>query len=160
MPPPDPLIRETSAGGVVVRRADGRDDVCLILREHNGRRAWCLPKGHVERGEDTRTTAVREVKEETGVVADILHPLGAISYTFTPPHRAGCSPPSAPPRCLKTVHFFLMRAGGAEPSAPHDATEVLDVQWVPMEGASSRLTYASERQVLMKATRFLHDSAA
>jgi 8-oxo-dGTP pyrophosphatase MutT (NUDIX family) len=139
--------RETSAGGVVVSRRQGRDEVCLILREYNGRRAWCLPKGHVERGEETQATAVREVREETGVVADILQPLGAISYTFTPP--------GAPSRCAKMVHFFLMRAGGAEPSAPYDATEVLEVRWMPIEEALRRLAYASERQLLRKAQQVL-----
>lgn len=134
--------RETSAGGVLIRRRSGRDEVCLILRARHGVQAWCLPKGHLEPGEDAAAAAQREVKEETGVTAQILAPLGTISYQFT---TAGERTPVS-----KSVCFFLMRALD-EAEGPRDAQEVIDARWMPLDDAMRTATYENERQVLHRA---------
>ncbi|MGH3451685.1 MAG: NUDIX hydrolase, partial [Haloechinothrix sp.] len=86
-------VDETSAGGVVIDRARGR--VALIGRlDRNGTLLWSLPKGHIEDGETSEQTAVREVKEETGISAQVLTPLGVIDYWFVAERR----------RVHKTVH--------------------------------------------------------
>lgn len=69
------MREEISAGGVVVL-----GNTILLLRKYNG--DWVLPKGKVEKGENHEQTALREVKEETGVKASIVKYLGEIHYTY------------------------------------------------------------------------------
>ncbi len=160
---------ETSAGGVLVRRAppsppnataarpgqsEGRAgeaggeqyEACLILRSRDRDRAWCLPKGHPEPGEDAAAAAVREVREETGTAGEILAPLGAIQYRF--------SAPGAHETIEKTVLFFLMRALPGTPG-PLDANEVVAIRWLPLAAAAGEAAYDNERQVLRKAQALL-----
>ena len=74
----DELKTRLAAGGVLVRRSRGQYEVCLTLRHRQGP-AWGLPKGHLEDGEVATAAALREVREETGLTAVILEPLGSIS---------------------------------------------------------------------------------
>ena len=75
-------VEETSAGGFVLA-ADGTRQVVLIGRQTRSKRVdWCVPKGHPEGVETIEQAAVREVFEETGIEAEIIEPLGTISYEF------------------------------------------------------------------------------
>jgi len=131
---------EHSAGGVVVRRRDGAVDVALAARRtRKGDLAWGLPKGLVEKGEAPEETAVREVQEETGLVAEIVEPLGDISYWYVWDEE----------RIRKKVTFFLMEAVGGDVSV-HDH-EMEDVRWFPLQEAGRRASYPSEREVLRRA---------
>ncbi len=119
-----------------------------MRRDRHGKEDWCLPKGHLESGEDAPTAALREVLEETGVRASILEPIGQVSYRFTALDR----------RTLihKTVAFFLMQAIGD--SQPHaDTHEVLEARWMPLDEAMACATYDSERELLVKARQRLQD---
>jgi 8-oxo-dGTP pyrophosphatase MutT (NUDIX family) len=62
----------THAGGVVYQRK-GKALEYLLVEASSDRSQWVLPKGHIEPGEDTRVTAVREVREETGHWARVVH---------------------------------------------------------------------------------------
>ena len=141
-----PSVHEISAGGVLVRRADSRNEVCLILRTRHQERAWSLPKGHLEPGEELAAAALREVREETGVTADILASLGTVSYQF---RRPGVSE-----SVVKSVTFFLMAARSMD-AAPHDAAEVVATRWVPIDEAVSLVAYETEREMLRKAKQVL-----
>ncbi|GAB3486892.1 NUDIX hydrolase [Amycolatopsis cihanbeyliensis] len=138
-------VDETSAGGLVVD--PGRDRAVLIGRlDRQGRLLWSLPKGHIEDGETMEQTAVREVKEETGITAHVLEPLGAIDYWFVAERR----------RVHKTVHHFLLEASGGELS--DEDVEVTEVAWVPLAEVESRLAYADERKLVRKARELFIDS--
>jgi 8-oxo-dGTP diphosphatase len=139
---------EHSAGGVVIRRNEGGLDVALAARRtRRGDLAWGLPKGLVEKGEDPSQTAVREVQEETGLQAEILQPLGDISYWYVWEGE----------RIRKKVTFFLMEAVGGDMSL-HDY-EMEEVRWFPLDQAPRKASYPSERDVLRRATDALAQSA-
>ncbi len=148
-PPHRRVIREVSAGGVITRRRSGAVQVCLVLRDRHGPPVWNLPKGHPEAGEGLRDAALREVREETGLIGRPRGAVGAIRYWYTAPKDA--------PRRAKTVHFFLMEAVGGRLS-DHDA-EVLQARWMTVPQALRRLTYPAERRVLQRAQRLLAEDA-
>ncbi len=129
-----PVVKEHSAGGVLVE--DGK---VLLIRTQNlkGEEVWTFPKGLVEPGESPERTALREVFEETGYEAEILAPLGSVTYWFV---RDG-------KRVKKTVDWFLMRPLRR---VKDPDWEVLDVEWVPLEEAEKRLRYKSDRELLAR----------
>jgi len=133
---------EYSAGGVVIRGEPGSYEVALGAgRTRSGELAWGLPKGLVERGEQPERAAIREVREETGLEAEVRMPLGDISYWYV---WDGV-------RVRKRVSFFLMEAVGGDTSL-HDH-EMEDVRWFPLRAAASVMRYPSEQEILLKAAR-------
>jgi 8-oxo-dGTP pyrophosphatase MutT (NUDIX family) len=139
---------EHSAGGVVTRRNDGAIDVALAARRtRKGDLAWGLPKGLVEKGEAPEQAALREVREETGLEAEILDPLGDISYWYVWEDE----------RIRKKVTFFLMEATGGDVSL-HDH-EMEEIRWFPLQEAVRRASYPSERTVLRRAVDALARTA-
>jgi 8-oxo-dGTP pyrophosphatase MutT (NUDIX family) len=131
---------EFSAGGVVIRHTPGGVEVALAARRtRKGDLAWGLPKGLVEPGEEPEEAALREVKEETGLEARILSPLGEISYWYVWDEE----------RIRKRVAFFLMEATGGDISQ-HDH-EMEEIRWFPLDEAPKRATYPTERGVLGNA---------
>jgi 8-oxo-dGTP pyrophosphatase MutT (NUDIX family) len=136
--------REVSAGGVVYRREG--DDLEVLLAARRTRRgdlAWGLAKGGIEADESIEDAAVREVREETGIVAEIEASLGETRYFYVWDEV----------RVRKVVHFFLMRAVGGD-TEDHD-DEMEDVRWFPLERALKRAAYRGEREVLARAAERL-----
>jgi ADP-ribose pyrophosphatase YjhB (NUDIX family) len=131
-------VLETSAGGLVVETFQGQLMAALIAkRDRRGRMIWSLPKGHLEGQESPEQAAIREVQEETGIIATIVAPLGVIDFWFMAEGK----------RIHKTVHHFLLRAQGGELS---DAdAEVAEVAWVDLSLLPDRLSYADERKLLV-----------
>jgi len=124
-----------AAGGVVIRSGEHGNEVVLAGRDGT----WVLPKGTPDGEERIEETAVREVREETGLDVRIIRPLGTIEYWFALPRR----------RVHKVVHFFLMEPlGGALDRHDHEYEEV---RWVPVEEARRLLTFDTYREVLDRA---------
>jgi 8-oxo-dGTP pyrophosphatase MutT (NUDIX family) len=118
-----------------------RDREVLLINPRPAR--WQLPKGHVEPGEEPPQTALREVREETGVGARIVAPLSAIRYTYAAGPRL---------RIEKRVDYYLMSyVDGSELDA--DRREVLQARWVPWDEALALLSFANERAVAEEARR-------
>lgn len=135
---------EVSAGGVVYRRVDEGVEVILAARRtRRGELAWGLAKGGIEADESAERAAVREVREETGIEAEIEASLGETRYFYV----------WESVRIRKTVHFFLMRATGGDPNDRDDEME--DVRWFPLERALKRAAYRGEREVLGRAAEHL-----
>jgi 8-oxo-dGTP pyrophosphatase MutT (NUDIX family) len=101
----------------------------------------------VEQGESPEETALREVREETGLVARALRPLGDIDYWYV---WEGV-------RIHKTVTFFLMEATGGDVSL-HDH-EMEEVRWFPLEEADSVATFRKERPLLRTSAALLAEGA-
>ena len=131
--------RAVSAGGVVL--AELRPDAPVALVAHRSVRGtlqWTLPKGAQEEGETVSQTALREVREETGLRAELVGPLDTIDYWFVwAPERT---------RYHKFVHYFLMRAVGGD-FADHDH-EMEDAAWFEPEQARRQMSFANERRLL------------
>jgi 8-oxo-dGTP pyrophosphatase MutT (NUDIX family) len=128
---------ETSAGGVVFRRSP-EAQVLLIRDPYEN---WGLPKGHIEGGETPEQAAVREVEEETGLLAlEVVAPLPTIDWYFRNRGRL----------IHKFCHFFLLEAahGEAVPQLDEGITECL---WLPLADAISTVSYANAREVILAA---------
>jgi 8-oxo-dGTP pyrophosphatase MutT (NUDIX family) len=129
---------EYSAGGVVVR-----DRRCIVIvparRAAGGNRVLALPKGHPAGAESAADAALREVREETGVDAELVEKLGDIRYWYM---RGGR-------RISKVVSFFLLDYVSGELD-DHDQ-EVERAEWMPLAEAARRLTYKGERDMAAAA---------
>jgi 8-oxo-dGTP pyrophosphatase MutT (NUDIX family) len=129
---------EFSAGGVVVR--EGRCVVIVPTRlAANGSKVLALPKGHPEADESPSDAALREVREEAGVVARLVEPLGDVRYWYTRDRR----------RIAKVVSFFLLAYVSGEVE-DHDF-EVEQACWMALEDAARELTYPGEREMAARA---------
>lgn len=126
--------RQHSAGGAVLGLRDGEVFIAMIATR--GRTRWGLPKGALSTDETSEQAAVREVREETNLEAEILSLVKTIEYFF----RAGDT------LVQKNVDFYLMRYLGGE--LKPQLEEVDDVEWVPLAEAVRRASFDSERELL------------
>jgi 8-oxo-dGTP pyrophosphatase MutT (NUDIX family) len=163
------MAREISAGGVVLRQISGVWHVALIEprkdepqpdathpdeapakspRKRNA--VLALPKGLVDAGEKPQAAAVREVREETGIVADPLTKLADNKYVYVRKWGDGA-------RVFKIVSFYLMRyiSGEIDNLTSDMRIEVKQASWVPLADAASHLAYSNERKVLRQAQEYV-----
>jgi 8-oxo-dGTP pyrophosphatase MutT (NUDIX family) len=160
------MVREFSAGGVVLRKMRGRWFVAVIEphmerpkegvgtsrihRKKQPAEIIALPKGTIDNGEKPEQTALREVEEETGVRAELIGKLADIKYVYVRNwgDRA---------RVFKVVSFYLQlyRAGKLGNIAPEMRVEVRRAFWVPLEDAAAVLSYKGEREVAARALQYL-----
>lgn len=131
-----PVVREYSAGGLIF---DARGRVAIIARHsRSGHIEWCLPKGHIERGETPEQTAVREVHEETGILGEVIASIATIDYWFT----------GSSQRVHKLVHHYALRMIGGELTVEGDPDhEAEDAAWVNFDDLTSVLSYPNERRI-------------
>jgi ADP-ribose pyrophosphatase YjhB (NUDIX family) len=129
---------EFSAGGVVVR---GSDVIVIVpvKRDFHGDRVLGLPKGHPDGAETPEAAATREVREETGVTAELIEQLGDVRYTY---ERRGR-------RVAKRVAFYLFEYRSGD-LADHDH-EIEEARWMPLEEAAQSLSYEGEREMVNRA---------
>jgi 8-oxo-dGTP pyrophosphatase MutT (NUDIX family) len=136
--------REISAGGVVVR---GEEVVVIVpmRRAPDGSRVLALPKGHVDSGETPLQAAEREVREETGIVAELVRELGEVRYWYRRDGRT----------IGKSVSFYLFRYVAGE-TKDHD-DEVEEACWMGLKEAQTALTHAAEREMVGRALAYLEE---
>jgi 8-oxo-dGTP pyrophosphatase MutT (NUDIX family) len=105
---------------------------------------WALPKGNIDPGESPAETAVREVREETGIEGRLVAKLGDVRYVYTRPGAL---------RIFKVVSFFLLRAGRGRIGEIDESMriEVAEARWLPLEDAPRLLAYGGEREMAAKA---------
>lgn len=131
------MIEATSCGGVVIFRGK----VLLLYKNlKNKYEGWVLPKGTVEEGEEHKETALREVKEESGVDATIIKYIDKSTYTFNVPEDV----------VSKEVHWYLMTAENYY-SKPQREEYFVDSGYYKYHEAYHLLKFANERTILEKA---------
>jgi ADP-ribose pyrophosphatase YjhB (NUDIX family) len=121
----------THAGGVVSRMNGGSVEY-LLIRPTGNNFEWVLPKGHIKENETADQAAVREVREETGMNAKVLRPLGTVSFSFKGKEIR--------------AEFYLMEllAAGA-------AGEDRDLEWVSYDEALCQLTHNQSKAMVKRA---------
>lgn len=155
------MLREISSGGVLVRAAaDGwelaviepKREASLVGKSDKKRHkeVLALPKGLIDPGEKPAQTALREVREETGLTGSILAKLTDIKYTYV---RSW----GDKQQVFKIVSFYLLKyeSGTIDDVSAAMRIEVKRAQWIPLEGAERRLAYRGERDVIRLAREHL-----
>jgi 8-oxo-dGTP pyrophosphatase MutT (NUDIX family) len=155
------MVREISAGGVVIKRAGEAWEVAVIEPQGDSASArstrktprkvvLALPKGLVDPGEKPEQTALREVHEETGLIATPIAKLADIKYVYV---RSW----GDQQRVFKIVSFFLLRyqSGEIDDVTREMRAEVKQAFWIPLEEAPRKLAYRGERDVVRRALVYL-----
>ncbi len=141
-------IDVVSAGGVVYR-PDGRGGIEVAVCGLAYPESWRLPKGRPDAGETEIQTALREVREETGLETVSEGYIDSVEYSFVQA-RDGA-------RCRKRVHYYLMRPVGGDMSM-HDR-EFDFVRWMSAEDACRTLTHGSEVDIVQKGVSLVAQRA-
>ncbi len=134
-------VNQISAGGVAFREVGGNIEIALIRTATEGR--WQLPKGIIDPGETPEQAALREVREEAGIVCELIEPIEIIEYWFYGAYDGTRK------RYHKQVHFYLMRYVSGD-IADHD-DEVVEARWVAMEESLLMLAFENERKMVSSA---------
>ncbi len=162
------MVREFSAGGIVLRKLRGRWNIAVI-EPHMSRpkksakssakppkqsvaaEVIALPKGAIDKGEKPEQTALREVNEETGLTADLVGKLADIKYVYVRQwgDRA---------RVFKIVSFYLLlyRSGRIDNISPDMRIEVQKAYWLSLDQAPQALSYKGEREVAELALKYVN----
>ncbi len=131
------MIEAVSCGGIVIHKGK----ILLLYKNFRNRyEGWVFPKGTVENGEEHTETALREVREEAGVAAELIQYIGKSEYTFTVPDDV----------VEKEVHWYLMRSGSYF-SKPQREEFFMDSGYYKYHEAYHLLKFPNEKQILEKA---------
>ncbi|MCR5607820.1 MAG: NUDIX domain-containing protein [Lachnospiraceae bacterium] len=131
------MIEATSCGGVVIFRGK----ILLLYKNYKNKyEGWVFPKGTVEENEDYKETALREVKEESGVSANIIKYIGKSQYTFNTQSDI----------VVKNVHWYLMMSDNYN-SKPQREEFFLDSGYYKYHEAYHMLKFSNEKYMLEQA---------
>lgn len=132
------MKREKSCGAIIYKDSIKGREILLIKHCRSGH--WAFPKGHVEGNETEEQTALREVREETGLTVRLIEGFRE-SVVYNPK-----------PGIRKEVVYFL-----AEPLTstliPQEE-EISDITWMPLAKVQSSLTFGNDKEIIEKAMKF------
>lgn len=134
------MKQEKSCGAVVFRKEGDRTHVLLLKHKYGGH--WGFPKGHVERNENEDETALREVKEETGLTIDLID-----GFHETVEYRPK-------PNIQKKVVYFLGQAHTDR--VVKQEAEISEIRWLPIDDAVKWIAFENHRQLLYKAREMIN----
>ena len=133
------MTLEKSCGALVFRRFHGNTELLLIKHANGGH--WSFPKGHVESGETEVETALREIKEETGIDV-IIDPSFREVISYSPKKDT-----------QKDVIYFIARAQNYNYTPQEE--EIAQIKWVEINRAHTILTYDNDKQLVNKAKQVI-----
>ena len=135
-------MRYIKSCGFIVYKAENNENYYLIIKSHNGDVGF--PKGHMESGESELQTAIRELKEETGIDVDTIHDFRyQIEYPL----------PRVPDAMKQTVYFL---GKCASDDIIIQETEVASAEFVPYDKAIEKLTFEETKNMLKKANDIIN----
>lgn len=133
------MTEEKSCGALVYRKK--QNGIELLLLKHRFGGHWSFPKGHVEHGETEFQTALREVKEETGLDVSLREGFRQSVEYFPKPN------------IKKEVVYFL---GYAEnDNVEKQDEEISEICWVKLEDAHKSVTFRNDKNLISHAKKFL-----
>ena len=129
------MVNEKSCGAIVYRKFHGNTEILLIKHVNSGH--WSFPKGHVENDETEIETAIREIKEETGLDV-IIDPTFRETVSYSPRKDT-----------QKIVVYFIAKAKSYDFTPQEE--EIAEIKWVEIGRAASVLTYENDRSIVNRA---------
>jgi 8-oxo-dGTP pyrophosphatase MutT (NUDIX family) len=125
-----PIVHQS---GAIVVRLDGKEPRVLLVSAKRNPRNWIFPKGHIEKGETSEAAALRETREEAGVLGTLIGPAGVLEYGFL--------------GAKARVEYFLVEFT-REAGPPEDGRSRF---WCGLEEALDHLSYKNTRKLLRTA---------
>lgn len=124
------VVRETTSGGIIFRRAKANGQIEILLIQ-DAKNRWTIPKGHVEPGEEPKQTAEREIQEETGLKdMKVYNWLGKVHFRYRRNQTL----------VLMTMHIYLVQAtGDTDAVKPEDW--MTGIEWIPAQEAVDKIAY-------------------
>ncbi|MDG1098873.1 MAG: NUDIX domain-containing protein [Bacteroidia bacterium] len=150
---PEETLRDFLAEYRVIQAAGGlvfNKEAQLLSILRNG--IWDLPKGKIEKHEDQRAAALREVMEETGLnMINISEKIGATYHGYFEDNSV----------LLKETHWYFMQSNGNGKPVPQMEEGITDVQWVDLDFFKNPelKTYKSIKNIIQRALDLLFAKA-
>lgn len=129
-------LYEKSCGAIIIHKANENNYKVLLVKNHNGR-YWSFPKGHIEKGETEEETAIREIKEETGLDVEIVDSFREVS-DYCPFGKI-----------KKRVVFFMAQTFSTNVVVQKE--EIDSYIWVDLFDVHNKCTYDNDLRVIKKA---------
>lgn len=132
------VVREPTAGGVIFRR-NPKDSQIEILLIQDAKNRWTIPKGHIEEGETSKETALREIGEETGLTdIKVLNWLGKINFRYRRQQSL----------VLMTTEIFLVHAyKNSDKIRPEDWMN--GIEWFSSAEALDKIEYEDIGKIIL-----------
>lgn len=134
------MLKTAISCGAVVYRKDGNGTSVLLVKQAGQHPGWGIPKGHVEPGESYLATALREVKEETGIDIKIVTRLPHVIMKKNLYRKV-------------VIPYLAVQSCDSAPRCDHKNSEVIDVKWFDINELPP--IYAYQRPILDAALLIL-----
>lgn len=128
------MNKETSCGAICFN-----DNKILMIHSIYGH--WGFPKGHVEKNETFKQTAIREVKEECNIDIEIISDQ-YLTNSYSPKNNV-----------IKDVHYFIAKA--LNTNIINQQAEVMEAKWIDIEDVMDVLTFDIDKEIFLKTMRML-----